>query len=104
MNEIIITILGLLDEITENPEKRLDNVREFQKLIWDATEPLIESKALWEELCDLAYDLDYYEPNEEIRQSDSSLYDENRVKEEVLPVLKSLRESVESQNEGVGPE
>lgn len=94
MDEMMAAILPLLDDIIQNPEKGLENVRKFQKRMGEIEEdPSDEDELLWEELRDLVYDLAYYEPDERVRRSDPSLYGEDRMKEKVLSVIVKIRKS-----------
>lgn len=86
-DEIMTNIFKLLHEILEKPEKRLENINRFQNMIWDAKEPMIEDKILWDDLCNLAYDIDYYEPDIDERKEEPSYYGESRLQEEVHAIL-----------------
>jgi hypothetical protein len=93
MDEIITAIvLPVLKEIVKHPEKGLENVRQFQSLMASIEEhPSEDSEALWETLRDLSYDLAYYEPDEIVRRGDSSLFGEDRMKEQVLSAINMIQ-------------
>ena len=75
--------MEILKRILKEKENRKQLIQEFQKLIWS------DEKAS-EELSELAYDLDFYEPNEEFRKEDPSYYGDERLEEEIKLVLQKL--------------
>lgn len=77
----------LLSNIIKRDRNREDDIKRFQNLVWETEEPLSDDVELSEKLEELAYDLDYYEHNEDVRSEDASLYDQKRLDDEVLDVL-----------------
>lgn len=65
--------------------KRL--ISEFQKLVWG--DPNSN-----EILSELAYDLDFYEPDEALRREDSSYYGDERLEEEIKSTLQRLKNQI----------
>lgn len=63
---------------SEQPIKQ-DLIKGFQNEIWN--DESIQDETLNEILSELAYDLDFYEPNEEWRREDPSYYGEDRLEE-----------------------
>jgi hypothetical protein len=63
---------------SEQPIKQ-ELIKGFQNEIWN--DESIQDETLNEILSELAYDLDFYEPNEEWRREDPSYYDEDRLEE-----------------------
>ena len=65
------------------------HVKNFQQLIWDSIEidadP--ETSAV---LRDLAYDLDFYEQDEQIRAEDPALYGDDRLVQEISSAMSKL--------------
>ena len=94
MNNKLISIINILNEILEKPEKRVNNINRFQKLIWNADKSFVENDLLWENMRNLALDLDYYEPDENVRNKNSSYYDEIRLKKEILSILSNINVSL----------
>jgi hypothetical protein len=65
----------MLSTALSEPARRQQAITEFQPVIWNSTD-LPESSV--EILRDLAYDLDYYEPDAEARAEDGFLYGDDR--------------------------
>ncbi len=76
--------IDLLKKILEEKDNREKLIKEFQSYVWDAkiTKPL---------LGELAYDLDFYEPNEKIRKESPNYYGDEHLEKEILDVLKKLQ-------------
>lgn len=76
--------IRLLDEIIENPEMLQSNISKFQHIVWHESNHDNKSESkYWSSLGDLAYDLEYYEPNPEWRKEDLSYYGDERAIEEI---------------------
>jgi hypothetical protein len=90
------SLAQILLKAMQDSENRLHLVKIFQEIVWDADEPL-GSEEVERILNDLAYDLDYYEPNPEWRREVPSFYGDERFEEEVRSALVKLAE------EGVHP-
>jgi len=65
-------------------------IRNFQKLVWNFN-GTIHSESVDSILRDLAYDLDYYEPDSLWRMQDSSFYGEKRAIEEISAAFVKLQ-------------
>jgi hypothetical protein len=65
-------------------------IRDFQKQVWNF-DGTIHSESVDRVICDLAYDLDYYDPDPLWRKQDSSFYGEKRVAEEISAALLELQ-------------
>ena len=61
--------MKILEKILKDKVNRIQLIKQFQDSVWDDKNPN-------EVLSDLAHDLDYFEPNEELRKTDSSYYGE----------------------------
>lgn len=73
---------------SEGPEReRL--IKEFQQQVWDREEG--SSIPTSEILEQLAHDLDFYEPDENVRREDSSFYGDERLETEILDALERLK-------------
>lgn len=87
-----------LENILEAKEpQRSLLIKDFQKEIWDLTEA---SDAGYEVLSELAYDLDFYEPDENIRKESASLFGEARLKTEILSAIQKLRVTTHRERAG----
>ena len=77
--------MEILEKILVDKLNRKRLVSEFQELIWN-------SENANEILSELAYNLDYYEPNEELRKEDSRYYGDDRLEQEVKSAMQKLQE------------
>lgn len=77
--------MGILKKILTDKENRKKHISEFQELIWN-------DENASEVLSLLAYDLDFYEPNKELRKEDPSYYRDERLEEEIKLAINKLKE------------
>jgi hypothetical protein len=75
--------MKILEKILNDKINRKELIKEFQSQIWNNAEAP-------EVLKDLAYDLDFYEPNEVLRMEDPSYYGDERLEKEVLTAIQKL--------------
>jgi len=75
----------ILEQILQDKQNRSMLIKEFQELIWN-------DENANEILSELAYDLDFYEPNEEWRKEDPSYYGDDRLEEEIQAAIQKLKE------------
>ncbi len=81
----------LINRILEDKENRRKLISEFQNLMWNTTEGS-------DILHTLAYDLDFYQPNEEIRKElPTTLYGDEKLEEVILEALRDLENEEASQ-------
>jgi hypothetical protein len=85
LTEIIIDLNGILKE---KEPLRSELIKSFQNKIWD--DESIKEEALNETLSELAYDLDFYQPNEDWRKGNDSLYGTDRLEEIIKSALQKL--------------
>jgi hypothetical protein len=78
--------MDILKKILTNKADRKQLISEFQELIWNDEHPN-------EVLSELAYDLDFYEPNEDLRKEDSTYYGDDRLEEELNIVIERLQKN-----------
>jgi hypothetical protein len=83
-------LIGLLQRMLGDPDRRLEHVKSFQTAVWDS-ERLDADAAAIEVLRDLAYDLDFFEPDDRARAADPALYGHARLEAEVGSALERLR-------------
>ena len=84
-------LIELLASIVEDPSTRTSAIAEVQRFVWsggvDQLPPNVQSV-----LRDLAYDLDFFEPSEQVRAQDPALYGPDRLEEEIRSTLRRLAE------------
>lgn len=86
-----VEIIECLNKIlSESEPVRTELIKSFQNEVWD--DESIKDEALNEILSELAYDLDFYEPNEEWRKEDLSYYGYDRLKKEITKAIKKLQD------------
>jgi hypothetical protein len=83
-------LIQLLRSASSDSEMRPTLIRDFQKQVWNF-DGTIHSESVDRVICDLAYDLDYYDPDPLWRKQDSSFYGEKRVAEEISAALLELQ-------------
>ena len=83
MREILEQILK-----SEGP-KRERLIKEFQQKVWNGADDFSVSGS--EALAELAYDLDFYESDENARREDSSFYGDERLEREIRRALERLK-------------
>jgi hypothetical protein len=84
-------IINMLELILVNSNTRESLVRDFQKRIGNNL--FTASDAVTKIYADLAYTMENYEPDEEVRQEDSSLYGDDRLIKEIEKALNKLKKS-----------
>jgi hypothetical protein len=76
--------MKILERILKEKQNRGDLIKEFQELVW-------KDENANEILSELAFDLDFYEPDESWRSEDPSYYGDERLEEEIIKVLDKLK-------------
>lgn len=84
-------LLSLLAGISTGAELDRSLVTELQDRIWD-TKPLTGPDTVLEILADLAYDLDFWEPDPAKRREDPSFFGDDRARAEIREAVERLRE------------
>jgi hypothetical protein len=82
--------LELIDSMLESPKELDWLIRQFQQIVWNV--PHDKEDKPWEVLRDLAYDLDFYEPDPIRRAKDYSFYDKDRALTEIKTAKDKLNE------------
>lgn len=86
-----IEIVQLLKQIlNERTLYRVKLIKVFQNEVWN--DENIKDSNLNEILSELAYDLDFYEPNEEWRMESTSYYDDEQLSEIVKSGIIKIEE------------
>ncbi len=81
--------MDILIRILNEKENRNILISQFQDYIWNEN-PKFDNEEQENILCDLAYDLDFYEPNIAIRNEDKSYYGDEKLEIEIKLALKKL--------------
>ena len=71
----------LIDAMLRSPAELDTLIGQFQQTVWNA--PHGKEDKAWEVLGDLAYDLDFYEPDPVKKAEDYSFYGKERAVEEI---------------------
>lgn len=77
--------MEILEKILTDKSDRKRLISEFQEIIWN-------DEIANEILSELAYDLDFYEPNEECQKESLSYYGDDRLEEIVKTAIQKLQE------------
>ena len=81
----------LMQEIVQERRALPEAIASLQQLVWNGE--LTGSSAVQEILRELAYDLEYYQPDPQVRAEDTSLYDEERAIAEIEEALARIERS-----------
>jgi hypothetical protein len=84
-------MLALLVRILRESSTGKATVTQFQSLVWECPRHSI-AKDTYDVLADLAYDLDYFEPDPVSRAQDASYYGHERLEQEIQAALRRLSE------------
>jgi hypothetical protein len=90
METIIDSFIRLLQSLLDQPCDLPAGIPRLQQQIWNAT-PHAKSSPQWEVLEELAYDLDYYQPDPRIRSENKSFYGDERALAEIKSTLLKLQ-------------
>jgi hypothetical protein len=87
-------LVGLLQHALLSPAERIAAIKAFQNYVFESATPVPgASTEQWRILNDLAFDLDYYEPDPQDRQEDLTFYGEQRVEVEIKEALEKLTQA-----------
>jgi hypothetical protein len=78
-------ILEILEMILKDRVNRVQLIKKFQGLMWN-------DEKSDETLSELAYDLDFYEPDTELRKQDINYYGDERLEEEIKLAIQKIKE------------
>lgn len=76
-------MIELIKQILKDKPNRQKHIIEFQRKVWD-------NDVNDEMFSDLALDLDYYEPDENLRKEDAAYYGDDRLEKELNDFLRKL--------------
>jgi hypothetical protein len=91
MNGSEAALIRMLPEMLGDVTDRPNLIRRFQEVVW-STPAFANEDTCGRILRDLAYDLDYYEPDPRKRAEDPSFYGEDRLEREIRGALERLKE------------
>lgn len=80
---------GVLRQIVQDPDNRKKLIDEFQSEVWEGKLNGLNADVR-NILGGLAYDLDYYEPDLNLRGEDGGYYGDEKLVSEVLEALKKI--------------
>jgi len=87
--ESLADIINLLYRILKAQGlEKITHIASFQKYIFDDSFPENENFSVV--LCDLAYDMDFYEPNEEQRKQSPSFYGDEELGKRIKSTIAKL--------------
>ncbi len=81
--------MKILFDILKNKNQRYSLIKKFQERIWN-DDKYSNNKMVNEVLKDLAYDLDFYEPDDNLRKESASYYGDARLEEEIKAALRKI--------------
>lgn len=82
--------MKILNQILLSKSNRKQLVKEFQSLVWNGDINISES--INKLLSELAYDLDFYEPDEKLRKETPNYFGDDRLEKEIQNILKQIEE------------
>jgi hypothetical protein len=90
MDDELSRCTKLMERMLESPEEFEELMRQFQQIVWNRQHTR-EDKA-WRVIEDLAYNLDFYEPDPRRRAQDYSFFDKDRALAEIERAKNELTE------------
>jgi hypothetical protein len=76
--------MKILEQILNDRQNRQSLIKQFQEQIWN-------NERSSEILSELAYDMDFYEPNGALRIGEPNYYDDERLEEEIRNAIEKLK-------------
>ena len=95
MDEEFSKCTELMDKMLESPEELNELIPQFQEIFWNAA--YSEEDKAWEVMGDLAYDLDFYEPDPRRRAQDYSFFDKDTALIEIRKAKDKLKKLTEQE-------
>ena len=77
-------MIAILEQILSDKPNRQRLISQFQKIVWN-------DERASDLLSEVAYDLDYYEPDEKEREREPSYYGDDRLEQEINEVMQKLK-------------
>lgn len=88
-------------EVLRADRPRTEAIRSFRNAVWHSS-PLASEEWAWRLLRDLAYDLDYYEPDAKEREEEASYFGDERCRELISSALNDLQKGFAQHEPGAG--
>jgi len=82
-------LTNMLLEILDHSTQRSALIKEFQTIVWSAVQPYGQDGE-WELFNHLAYQFDYYEPDQAMRLEDPTYFDDEQLEFEIRLALTKL--------------
>ena len=82
--------MDILKDILSKEKEKQELIKAFQERVWNG-ENYSSDERINEVLSDLAYDLDFYEPNETLRKESPSYYGNKRLEKEITEALEKIK-------------
>lgn len=89
MTTTLQTLITIISSALHRPDDRKQLIDKFQQMIRDAPDDISESWE-WDILRELAYDLDFYEADPNVRSEDASYYGDVRLEEVIRGALRKF--------------
>jgi hypothetical protein len=80
--------MEILNQILISKSNRKQLIKEFQNQVWN--ERINVSESINNILSELAYDLDYYEPDDLLRSQDNSYFGNDKLEQKIQIALKKI--------------
>lgn len=83
-------LIDVLEQAVADRDQRVVHIKRFQERVW-AADSLDEIPDVSRVLSELAYDLEFFEPDDRIRAEEPKFYGDARLEEEIKSALNKLR-------------
>jgi len=86
-------LIGLLQRALENADERAQRISEFQQLVWESyvAESTQIDPSILDILHNLAYDLDFYEPNKEWCNESPSFFGDEKFERIIKEAINQIK-------------
>jgi len=83
-------LISLLETALQEPSSLPEIADEYQQLVWN-TDSISSNSSIEDAFRELAYDLDYFEPDLKIRRTEGSYHDQGWAIREIQVTLEKIR-------------
>lgn len=91
------SLVALLQDMLADHQPQLEKIHKFQDLVWNELRSIEGASAQQEGIIgDLAYDLDFFEPDERVRAESTSYFGEERARNEIADALRRIEQEREA--------
>ena len=89
--KVLSDLIAMLEKALSEPSERVTAIMALQRDVFERATPVQGANPeQWRILCDLAFDLDYYESDVKSRQEDAAFYGNQRVETEIRDALEKV--------------